>query len=131
MDQPSIPTDPKDLPHRREGRGAGGPQAEQARAKSTVRSFFTDDNHVPYHLWTLICGLSLVVPLCLALIRKFPLQFRYEPTGIGVISVTTLSRQSPNQELYCYVLALAVFIVVPGLVWLAWLVFSRPTSNTF
>jgi len=124
VDQPSIPTDPKALPHRRQGRRSGDPPAEHTSVKPTVRSFFTDDNHVPYHLWTLICGLSLVMPLCLALIRKFPLQFRYEPTGIGIISVTTLSRQPPNQELYCYVLALAVLIVVPGLVWLAWLVFS-------
>ena len=105
-------------------RGPGASPEDRARGKSTVRSFFTDDNHVLYHLWSLICGLSLVMPLCVGLIKRFPLHFRYQPTGVGIISLTTLTHYPPKQEVYHYVLALAVLIVVPGLVWLAWLVCS-------
>jgi len=102
----------------------GGREIGGAAWKPTVRSFFTDENHVLYHLWTLICGLSLVVPLCVGLIERFPLHFGYRPTGLGIVSVTTLTNYPAQQETYYYVLALVVLMLVPGVVWLAWLVFS-------
>ncbi|MCK4300707.1 MAG: hypothetical protein KAX80_14290, partial [Planctomycetes bacterium] len=62
-------------------RGPGASPEDRARGKSTVRSFFTDDNHVLYHLWTFVCGLALVVPLCVGVIERYPLHFRFEPSG--------------------------------------------------
>jgi len=98
--------------------------AQPVRWTPTVRSFVTDDNHVLYHWWTLICGLSLVVPLCVGLLQRFPLHFRYRPSGLGIVSVTTLANYPVREETYGYALALIVLMVVPGLLWLGWLVFS-------
>jgi hypothetical protein len=98
----------------------GGP----AGRKPTIRSFVTDDNHLLYHLWIFVCGLTLVVPLCVGIIQRFPLSFEYEPPGLGIVSVTTLSNFPVHEEVYYYVLALLVLMLGPGVLWLTWLVFS-------
>ena len=103
-------------------------EGRPARSTPTVRSFLTDDNHVLYHLWTLICALAFVVPLYVGLLHwavvRFQVHFLYQPTGLGIVSATTLANYPIEQEVYYYVLALAVLMVAPAAIWLAWLVFS-------
>jgi len=92
--------------------------------KPTIRSFVTDDNQLLYHLWILVCGLTLVVPLCVGIIQRFPLSFAYEPPGLGIVSATTLRNFPVQQESYYYVLALTVLMLGPGVLWLTWIAFS-------